>query len=124
MSVYGFDKKDALRVADVVKRVEHFPSGQTSHRRRHKNRGGSGTSTVPVKIKSKTNYNTYTADIYANGLDQTATAESATVRVLSIATTETIPNNTILFATPLSWPDVDDSSKRATYYTVDTARSY
>ena len=124
MTVYGFDKKDAARVAETVRRVEHSPLGERSRRRMHKNRGSSGTTTIPIKITAKIDYNTYTADVYADGRDQDPSETGATVRVLDIAETETIPNGTWLMASPLSWPDLDDPAKRKEYLTIDPARSY
>ena len=113
----------AIRKADKLPRnltgngIKRVPVSKTTS-------NASGTSTLPVKITAKTDYNTYTADVFGDGLDQTATVTGATIRVLSIATTETIPTGTILFASPLAWADLADASKRKDYYTVDPARSY
>ena len=118
------------RTINAVRKADRLPvniSGNGVKRVSPSRRGGSsasGTSTLPVKITAKTDYNTYTADVFGDGLDQTATVTGATIRVLSIATTETIPTGTILFASPLAWADLADVSKRKDYYTIDPARSY
>jgi len=75
------------------------------------------TLTVPVKITGRTNYNTYTCTVYANGTDAAATATGVTLRILDVATTETIPNNTYLPAWQQYWSG-------ALQYTADVARDY
>ena len=74
-------------------------------------------SAVAVKITGRTNYNTYACSVYANGRDAAATATGEILRILSVATTETIPTNTWLFAFNHPWSAVER-------LTVDIARDY
>lgn len=62
---------------------------------------GGGGGAVPVKVTASTAYNRYTVDVHANGEDEAATATGATLHILQIATSETIPNNTWLMASKI-----------------------
>jgi len=82
--------------------------------------GASGAYTV-IKIKSKVDYETYIADVYGNGKHNAATEADVTIKILEIASTETMPNNRYFFARYYTW---DNGGEDAEYLTIEIARSY
>lgn len=71
-----------------------------------------------IEIKLKIDDTTYLADVYGSGIDADPTEEDVTVKVLNIATGETIPS-TWFFANQQTW---GTGESQETYYTIDIPR--
>jgi len=80
---------------------------------------GGGSSIVIAKIIARVDDDTYTVDIYGNGKEQDSTEEDATLRILDIASGETIPNDTWLFANKQTWGTEESATSE---YTFDAPR--
>ena len=83
--------------------------------------GGAGAASLvaPIKITSGGPGDTYVGNVYENGADVTATETGVTIKVLQIASGETVPANTWFLASK-QWY----SSMSVQYWTVDVARDY
>ncbi len=77
--------------------------------------------TAMIKIMSGGPGDTYTANVYGNGKNQSITEVGATIKVLQIASTETIPVNTWLVATRQKWGPAETEQ---IYWTIEVARDY
>jgi hypothetical protein len=101
-----FSEESAARIADAVRRVEGSPAQGARIFRRGRVQSGEGGGGVPVKLTEKNNDTTYTGDIYANGLDATATETGVTIRVSGMATGATLPNAVPFHAHKEKWAGV------------------
>lgn len=114
-------KLDNIKPLDGSVVVRHTPDGVGIRA----TPAGTPNLLTPVILTAKVDYNTYTGDVYGDGLDDDPTEEDATIRILEINSGESIPCPTTLPAWRQSWQTIGGSaSSRTAYWTVDIARFY